>query len=292
MKNLIYCIVFAVTFMAISCHKDEPDNLTLPEDNTETVTDNETNEEDETQDKDEPQDMTTVVPVAFLVSTDSDRFPDGLTRYAMEVYCGEEKVDETINIYDFPNTNSALIANLREGKQYTCLIWADNGTDSYDISEGLKNVRAGIEPSLAFSGTMDFNTDTKKYEISLQPAVAQIVLKINGTTEGGSGYFGISSATPLNYDFNVATGDVTETVNSYSPSVDFNVNNNVAKFYTFASESGTNVDLIVDCNGKSQIIKNMTIQKGRTLTLEGDLSNMDFNIKISDIGENCTDTEL
>lgn len=283
MKNLIYCIVFAVAFMTISCHKDEPDNPTLPEGNTETVNGNENNEGNGTQDGDEPQDMTTVVPVAFLVSTDSDCFPDGLKRYVMEVYYGEEKVDETVNIYDFPSTNSVLIANLREGEQYTCLIWADNGTDSYDISEGLKNVRTGSEPSLAFSGTMDFNTDTKKYEMGLQPAVAQIVLKTNGTTEGGSGHFGISSATPLDYAFNVATGDVTETDNSYSPSVDFNVNDDVTKFYTFAPKNSTNVDLIVDYNGKSQIIKNITIQKGRTLTLEGNLSNMDFNIKISDI---------
>ena len=204
---------------------------------------------------------------------------------------------ETENLYDFPCMVSVLVAELNEGKRYTCLLWADNGTDCYDTTDGLKSVRTGSRPSMAFSGNIQFDTDTKKYEITLQPAVAVVTLNTDDATESGSGYFGISPTTPLNYAFNVTTGNVEETDKQYLPGVDFTVggvsgDGEAARFYTFAPTTDAYVDLVVDYNGQYKTLENLPIRKGRATTLRGGLSAMDFSIEVTDILKDSTNAEL
>ena len=312
MKKFAWFILVFISLVIVSCNEDD-ECLTPPEKDQTEITHDGENSDSEQQDDTQPddkeetppetenpevEDMTTTVPVAFLVSVGGQNATDGLTRYALEIYSGTEKVYETENLYDFPNTVSVLVAELNEGKRYTCLLWADNGTDCYDITDGLKSIRTGSRPSIAFSGTVQFDTDTKKYEITLQPAVAAVTLEADDATESGSGYFGISPTTPLNYAFNVATGNVEETDRQYSPGVDFTTdsvsgNGKVARFYTFAPTTDAYVDLIVDYNGQYKVVESLPVRKGRTTTLRGNLSAMDFSIKVTDILNNDdTNAEL
>lgn len=314
MKRFVWLALAFMSLVIVSCNEND-ERLTPPEkDKTEMTHDGEDSgneQQDDTQPDDkeeqeettpetgnpEVEDMTTTVPVAFLVSVEGRSAMDGLTRYALEIYSGTERVYETENLYDFPNMVSVLVAELNEGEQYTCLLWADNGTDCYDITDGLKSVRTGSRPSIAFSGTALFDTDVKKYEITLQPAVAAVTLETDDSTESGSGYYGISPTTPLNYAFNVATGNVEETDKRYSPGVDFTTdgvsgNGEVARFYTFAPTTDAYVDLNVDYNGQYKTVENLPIRKGRATTLRGDLSAMDFSIKITDILKDDTNAEL
>lgn len=131
----------------------------------------------------------------------------------------------------------------------------------------------------------------KKYEITLQPAVAAVTLETSDVTESGSGYFGISPTTPLNYAFNVAIGNVEETDKRYSPGVNFTVDGvsgdrEAARFYTFAPTTDADVDLIVGYNGQYKTAESLPIRKGRATTLRGDLSTMDFSIEVTDILKN------
>lgn len=314
MKRFAWFVLAFMSLVVVSCNEDDK-GLTPPE-KTEIThdredSDNEQQDDAQPEDKEEQkgeettpetgnpeiEDMTTTVPVAFLVSIEERSAVDVPTRYALEIYSGTERVYETENLYNFPSMVSVLVAELNEGKQYTCLLWADNGTDCYDITDGLKSVRAGSRPSMAFSGNIQFDTETKKYEITLQPAVAAVTLETSDVTESGSGYFGISPTTPLNYMFNVATGNIEETDKQYSPGVDFTIDDTsgkgeAARFYTFAPTTDTNVDLIVDYNGQYKTAESLPIRKGRATTLRGDLSAMDFSIEITDILKDGTNAEL
>lgn len=316
MKRFVWFILAFMSLVIVSCNEDD-EHPTPPEKNKTEMThdreDSSNNQQDDAQPEDkeeqkgeettpetenpEVEDMTTTIPVAFLVSVGGQNATDGLIRYVLEIYSGTERVYETENLYDFPSMVSVLVAELNEGKQYTCLLWADNGTDCYDITGGLKSVRTGSRPSIAFSGTALFDTDTKKYEITLQPAVAAVILETDDSTESGSGYYGISPTTPLNYAFNVATGNVEETDKQYLPGVDFTVggvsgDGEAARFYTFAPTTDAYVDLVVDYNGQYKTLENFPIRKGRATTLRGDLSAMDFSIKITDILKDGTNAEL
>ena len=313
-KKFAWFILIFISLVIVSCNEDG-ERLAPPEKNKTEITHDGENSGSEQQDDSksdgkeeqeetpaetdnpEVEDMTTTVPVAFLVSIGEQNATDGLTRYALEIYSGTERVYETENLYDFPSMVSVLVAELNEGKQYTCLLWADNGTDCYDTTDGLKSVRTGSRPSMAFSGNIQFDTDTKKYEITLQPAVAVVTLETSDVTESGSGYFGISPTTPLNYAFNVATGNVEETDKRYSPGVDFTVdgvsdNGEAARFYTFAPTTDAYVDLVVDYNGQYKAVESLPIRKGRTTTLRGGLSAMDFSIEVTDILKDSTNAEL
>lgn len=314
MKRFAWLVLTFMSLVIVSCNEDDK-RLTPPEkDKTEIAhdgedSDNELQDDTQPNDKEEQEEttpetenpevenMTTTVPIAFLVSVGGQNATDGLTRYVLEIYSGTERVYETENLYDFPSMVSVLVTELNEGKQYTCLLWADNGTDCYDITDGLKSVRTGSRPSMAFSGNIQFDTDVKKYEITLQPTVAAVILETDDSTESGSGYFGISPTTPLNYAFNVATGNVEETDKRYSPGVDFTVDGvsgdgEAARFYTFAPTTDAYVDLVVDYNGQYKTVENLPIRKGRATTLRGDLSAMDFSIKITDILKDGTNAEL
>ncbi len=47
-------------------------------------------------------------------------------------------------------------------------------------------------------------------------------------------------------------------------------------------DGGMKVNLQIDYNGKAENIENVTLQRERTTTLEGDLETMDFSIIITD----------
>ena len=129
MRNLIYLLI-VLSFLSVSCSKeDEPIQENPPVENSDS-------EVDTPEDKIEVQH---VVITAFV--DDKFTLPSG-TRCEAEFY------DESGNILDCEKTLAAdsehsfnIGAKLDKGKQYTCLLWFDNGQYGYDISGGLKNIK-------------------------------------------------------------------------------------------------------------------------------------------------------
>ena len=241
MKKLIY-LLFALSFLSVSCSKeDEPiqENPSVENPGSEVDT---------------PEDKTEVQHVVITAFVD-DKFilPSG-TRCEAEFY------DESGNIFDCEKTLAAasehsfyIGAKLDKGKQYTCLLWFDNGQYGYDISEGLKSIRMSTKPALAFYGKLNFNSDISKYELEMKPAVAQVILKLKEYMQTGNGLFSFSEDTPVKYVFDVSAGTVVGTDAVYIPKTVFLLNNigKVAELYTFVPDGGMNVNLRVDYDGKS-----------------------------------------
>lgn len=274
MKKLIY-LLFALSFLSVSCSKEDGPIQENP------------SVENPGSEVDTPEDKTEVQHVVITAFVD-DKFilPSG-TRCEAEFY------DASGNILDCEKTLAAasehsfnIGAKLDKGKQYTCLLWFDNGQYGYDISEGLKSIRMSTKPALAFYGKLNFNSDISKYEIEMKPAVAQVILKLKEHLQTGNGLFSFSEDTPVKYVFDVSAGTVVSTDIAYIPKTVFLLNNigKVAELYTFVPDGGMNVNLQIDYDGKSSVIENVMLQKGYATTLEGDIENMTFDVlAMSDI---------
>lgn len=268
MRNLIYLLI-VFPFLFVSCSKED-----------ESIQENPLVENSDS-DVDTPEDKTEVQHIAITAFVD-DKFtlPSG-TRCEAEFY------DESGNILDCEKTLAAASehsfnvgAKLGKGKQYTCLLWFDNGQYGYDISEGLKNIRMSTKPALAFYGKLNFNSDISQYEIEMKPAVAQVILKLKEHLQTGNGLFSFSEDTPVKYVFDVSAGTVVNTDIAYIPKTVFLLNNigKVAELYTFVPDGGMNVNLQVDYDSKSSVIEDIMLQKGYATTLEGDIENMTFSV--------------
>lgn len=289
MKKLIYVLLAFALLSVSSCSKDdEPIKENPP---VETPDDGKGEEED----NDTPEDKTEVQRVT-ITATVGDKFtlPVG-TRCEAEFYDAEgKKLYYEKMIASASERSFNIGAELDKGKQYTCLLWFDNGYYGYDISEGLKSVRMSTKPSLAFYGKLEFNSETTTHNIEMKPAVAQVILKLNNVVQTGSGLFSVSEATPINYIFDVNAGTAISTDETYIPKTVFLLNNSgkVAEFYTFTPDGGITVNLQINYNDRSKTTENVTLQKGRVTTLEGDSETMDFRTSVTDMPETDVHTEI
>ena len=283
MKKLIYILV-ALALISTSCSKDdEPIKGNPPIENPDD------GEDDTPIDKTETQ---RVVITAFV----DDKFilPSG-TRCTAEFYDADGTRLDYEPICNAASEHSFYVgAELEKGKQYTCLVWIDNGQYGYDVTNGLKNIRMTTKPRLAFHGKLDFNSETTKYELEMKPAVAQVVLKLKEHPQTGDGLFSFSEDTPVKYVFDVNAGTVVSTDVAYIPKTVFLLNNigKVAELYTFVPDDGMNVNLRMDCEDKSINFNNIPLSKGRITTLDCDWTTTDFDIKITDMKADGTDVEL
>lgn len=267
MKKLIYLFVILASLF-ISCGKE--DNPINGEDNKD----------------DAPEDKTEVQHILITANVSENfKLPVG-TRCEAEFYDKDgKKVDCKKTLASASERSFHIGADLDKGKQYTCLLWFDNGEYGYDISGGLKSIKMSTKPALAFYGKLSFNSDTPTYDVEMKPAVAQAVLKLNNVIPNSSGIFSISETTPIKYVFNVEAGTAISTDVIYIPKTVFLLNSSgkVAEFHTFVPDGGMNVNLQIDYNGKAETIEDVTMQKGRTTALEGDLETMIFSTTITDI---------
>lgn len=268
MKKLVY-ILFALALISTSCSKDDVIKENPPIGNPDE------GEDDTPIDKIETQ---RVVITAHV----EDKFilPSG-TRCDAEFYDADGTKLDCKKFLSAASEHSFYVGvELEKGKQYTCLIWIDNGQYGYDLSNGLKNIRMTTKPGLAFYGKIDFNSASTQYELEMKPAVAQVILKLKEHPQTGNGLFSFSEDTPVKYVFDVSAGTVVSTDVAYIPKTVFLLNNigKVAELYTFVPDGGMNVNLMVDYNGKSYTTENVLLQKGYATTLEGDIVNMTFSV--------------
>lgn len=227
MKKLIY--FFVLTFLFVSCCKDDDP---INEKSSIEISDSKTDEGE----SNNPEDKTEVQRVT-ITATVGDKFtlPVG-TRCEAEFYDAEgKKLDCKKMIASASERSFNIGAELDKSKQYTCLLWFDNGSYSYDISEGLKKVKMSTKPTYAFYGKLIFNSDTQSHSAEMKPAVAQAVLKLNNVTQTGSGIFSISETTPIKYVFNVEAGTAVSVADAYTPKKVFLINNvgKVAEFLPY-----------------------------------------------------------
>lgn len=276
MKKLIYLFVILASLF-ISCGKE--DNPINGEDNKD----------------DAPEDKTEVQHILITANVSENfKLPVG-TRCEAEFYDQDgKKVDCKKTLSAASERSFYIGADLDKGKQYTCLLWFDNGEYGYDISEGLKKIKMSTKPSLAFYGKLEFNSETTTHNIEMKPAVAQVVLKLNNVTQTGSGLFSVSETTPIKYVFDVNSGTAISTDVTYIPKTVFLLNSSgkVAEFYTFTPDGGITVNLQVNYNDRSKTTENVTLQKGRVTTLEGDSETMDFSTIITDMPETDMGIEM
>lgn len=276
MKKLIYTLVILASLF-ISCGKE--DNPINGEDNKD----------------DTPKDKTEVQHILITANV-SENFKLSVgTRCEAEFYDKDgKKVDCKKTLSAASERSFNIGAELDKGKQYTCLLWFDNGYYGYDISEGLKSIKMSTKPSMAFYGKLEFNSETTTHNIEMKPAVAQVVLKLENVVQTGSGLFSVSEATPINYVFDVNAGTAISTDETYIPKTVFLLNNSgkVAEFYTFTPDGGITVNLQISYNDRSKTTENITLQKGRVTTLEGDSETLIFSTIITDMLETDVYTEM
>ena len=270
MKKLV-CILFAFVFLSTSCSKeDEPIRENPPIENP-----------DDEKEDDTPEDKTETQRVVITARVE-DKFilPSG-TRCEAEFYDADGTKLDCEKFLSAASQHSFYVgAELEKGKQYTCLVWIDNGQYGYDITNGLKKISMTTKPRLAFHGRIDFNSETTKYELEMKPAVAQVILELKEHMQTGNGLFSFSEDTPVKYVFDVSAGTVASTDAAYIPKTILFLNNigKAAELYTFVSDGGMSVNLRVDYDGKSSTVENVPLQKGYATTLEGDIESMTFSV--------------
>lgn len=294
MKRLIY-ILFALVLVSSSCSKeDEPIKENPPIENPDGGQGGSDEEPEETPQDSIPDKVEThrVVITAFV--DEKFTLPSG-TRCAAEFYDADGNLLDCEKMLAAASEHSFYVgAELDKGKEYTCLIWFDNGQYGYDVTNGLKNIGMTTKPSLAFHGKLNFNSETTQYKLEMKPAVAQVVLKLKGHPQTGDGLFSFSEDTPVEYVFDVSAGTVVSTDIAYTPKTVFLLNNigNVAELYTFVPDGGMDANLKVDCGGKSIAFDNIPLSKGRITTLDCDWATTDFDIKITDMKADDADVEF
>ena len=264
MKKLIYLLVILASLF-ISCGKE--DNPINGEDNKD----------------DAPEDKTEVQHILITANVSENfKLPVG-TRCEAEFYDQDgKKVDCKKTLSAASERSFYIGADLDKGKQYTCLLWFDNGSYGYDISEGLKKIKMSTKPNLAFYCKLEFNSEATTHNIEMKPAVAQAVLKLDNVVQTGSGLFSVSETTPIKYVFDVNSGTAISTDETYIPKTVILLNNSgkVAEFYTFTPDGGMTVNLQVNYNDRSKTTENVTLQSGYATTLEGDLETMEFDLLV------------
>lgn len=282
MKKLVY-ILFALALISTSCSKDDVIKENPPIRNP-----------DEGED-DTPIDKTETQRVVITAHVE-DKFilPSG-TRCDAEFYDADGTKLDCKKFLSAASEHSFYVgAELEKGKQYTCLIWIDNGQYGYDLSNGLKNIRMTTKPGLAFHGKLDFNSKTTKYELEMKPAVAQVILKLKEHMLTGNGLFSFSEDTPVKYVFDVSAGTVVSTDVAYIPQTVFLLNNigKVAELYTFVPDDGMYVNLNADFKDKSIAFNNIPLEMGCVTTLDCDWTTTDFDITVTDMRADETDIEF
>lgn len=288
MKKFIY-LLFTFAFLSVSCSKEnESTNNNPPIESS----DNEHIDKDEDETPEDKIKTQRVIITAFV----DDKFTlSSGTRCKAEFYDSDGTRLDYEPICNAASEHSFYFgAELEKGKQYTCLVWIDNGRYGYDVTNGLKNISMTTKPRLAFYGKLDFNSETTKYELEMKPAVAQVILKLKEHMQTGNGLFSFSEDTPVKYVFDVSAGTVVSTDVAYIPKTVFLLNNigMVAELYTFVPDGGMDVNLRVDCEDKSINFDNIPLSKGCVTTLDCNWATTDFDIKITDMKADGTDVEL
>ena len=166
--------------------------------------------------------LVTIEAIADWDTADGSEAPQTRTplladRYLIEIY---EQADYTVPANVFANgTHKATNATgsfsmaLENGKSYYCLLWADskvNGAAVYTTTD-LKNVSlvSGSNPSNAFHGTLNIDSKSTTYSVSLHRAVANIVLKETGTLPAGT--LTMKFSQPTVFDVSAATSKGVDT---------------------------------------------------------------------------------
>ncbi|MDL2256452.1 leucine-rich repeat domain-containing protein, partial [Parabacteroides sp. OttesenSCG-928-K15] len=130
-------------------------------------------------------------------------------------------------------------ANLEKGDNYTCLFWADGGSDAYNVDD-LKAITRGSNPSVAYFAKEDIIVSEVNTEVTLKHAVAKVVLEESGTLTAGD-KVGVSFSLPI-YTFDVTDGScdagTAETI-SKEYTIATVTNGQVGAFYLFAPADGT-----------------------------------------------------
>jgi len=98
-------------------------------------------------------------------------------------------------------------ASLEEGESYTCLFWADGGSNAYDIDD-LEAIKRGTAPSIAYYAKEEITASSTAVNVTLTHAVSKVVLDETGTLAVGD-KVGLSFSLP-GYTFNVTDGSCTE----------------------------------------------------------------------------------
>ena len=246
-----YSFVFAVVAMLTSCSESD---VLLAED------DNDTN-------------------VTFSLTADDVETRAAVDmRYVMAIY---DETETNVVVAETEFTSSTFSVRLDPGK-YTCLFWADFGSENYDATN-LNDVELSDDATNAeafFAKQGITVTDGSTVNVSLHRAVAQVILRETATLLKGTMTVGYNKYQNFNVSTGIASNEssVTKTLNM--PSDVFGSAAEpaeVCSIFLLANSEEYLTDFKVKYNDeKEKTISNVPIQANCKTNLNGNYGNIPY----------------
>lgn len=153
---------------------------------------------------------------AMTATEPNTRAAADVDRYVIEVYT-DAACTQAANVFTggtnkTTNTTGSFTMTLDNAQPYYCLLWADcKASDVYDVSD-LKAVslKAGVSPTEAFHGKSTISKAQSTYSVTLNRAVANVVLKETGTLPAGELVMKFSRKTSFDVSTATTTGTATD----------------------------------------------------------------------------------
>ena len=243
----------------------------------------------------------TAKQVTFSLTADGQtqtRAAIGTLRYVMAIY---DEAGKTV-VYPATEYNGSTFAVRLDPGKYTCLFWADYGSENYNATD-LKNVTldrgsaTNIEAFYAKQGITV--TDGGTVNVTLNRAVAKVVLKETDRLEAGKINITYNAA----QCFNVSGGDALNEATANELIIIQNTitgtasqPTEVGSFFVLASSNERTLsDFKVKYNSEAEkTISNVPVQANYVTNINGKFSvnvNQLFNISINDVWA-TTDKEI
>lgn len=204
-----------------------------------------------------------------------DATDEAITRAVLEIYDASDALVGSRIEGVISGNSITFTAELEEGANYTCLFWADGGTDAYSITN-LKAITRGTAPSIAYYAKEEITASSAHASVTLTHAVAKVVLDETGTLAAGD-KVGVAFTIPA-YTFNVSDGSCTAEANE-AVADEFTISNattgQVGWLYLFAPATGADpvtITLSYTENGgskKSEEMSNVPLKQNYRTVLRG-----------------------
>ncbi|MDL2256451.1 leucine-rich repeat protein, partial [Parabacteroides sp. OttesenSCG-928-K15] len=219
-----------------------------------------------------------------------DATDEAISRALLEIYDADGELVGSRITGDINGDKITFSAQLESGSNYSCLFWADGGSDAYNV-DNFKAIAPGTTPSIAYYAKEDITAAAATTQsVTLEHAVAKVVLDESGTLTAGD-KVGVSFSLPA-YTFNVTDGSCTAgTTGTISKEFTIGASlltGEVGSFYQFAPADGTSpvtmtlsYTPILDSNKETHAIPNVPLKRNFRTVLRGAFEEMDVTTQHS-----------
>jgi len=209
----------------------------------------------------------------------TDPTDEAISRPGLEIYNRQSALAGDRIIGSISGDNITFTAQLEEGATYTCLFWADGGTEAYDITN-LEAIACGANPSIAYYAKKQITASATPEDVTLTHAVSKVVLHETGTLAAGD-KVGVSFTLP-GYTFNVTdcscAGGADEAIGKVFDITPETTTGQVGWLYVFAPAAGADlatVTLSYTASGgseKTAQVSNVPLKPNHRTVLKGEFA--------------------